>query len=184
MYCSLRQRFNETVSAGGPVPPGLNPQQQVQWLQQQAKQQSVVFQSNVQANITNTSQVNLPQSGPQPQQHAPGLSPIQQVTPFIQNEQGPTAQIQLQLQRQQQLRLQQLHLQREQAQKAGMSQSTTVVQPSSVVRPMVPPPVIDTSGPSAGIVDPGVRKSYLFVIKIDRYFTEKIYILRSEMYAL
>ena len=180
LYC-LRQRFNKTVLAGGPVPPGLNPQQQVQWLQQQAKQQSVVFQSNVQANVTNTSQVNLPQSGPQSQQHAPGLSPIQQVTPFIQNEQAPTTQIQLQLQRQQQLRLQQLHLQREQAQKAGMSQGTSVVQPSSIVRPMVPPPVIDTSGSSAGIVDPGVRKSQLFLVKIDRYFAKKIYFTLSNI---
>lgn len=36
----------------GNVPQGLTPQQQVQWLQQQAKQQGIVLPPNIQQNLT------------------------------------------------------------------------------------------------------------------------------------
>lgn len=97
------------------MPPGLTAQQQVQWLQQQAKQQGIVLPPNIQQNITSGT---LTQPGlTQNVQHggAPGLSPINQNAPQFpdQNQQ------QLQLR---QYRLHQLQLQREQAQKNHLAQ--------------------------------------------------------------
>lgn len=120
-------------STGGSVPPGLNRQQQVQWIHQQAKQQGVVLPS---ANIQQQNITNI--------QHAPGLSPIQQNQPF------PADQNQ-QLQLQRHFRLQQLQLQREQAQKnvaaaaaaaaQNMVQQGTIQQ--NIARPIGQPQPVD-----------------------------------------
>ncbi|EFA05726.1 PAX-interacting protein 1 [Tribolium castaneum] len=111
----------------GSVPPGLNPQQQMQWLQRQAKQQGVVLQ---QQTIT---QPNIQQ------QHAPGLSPIQQQQQQQQQQQpqqfDQNQQQQLQLR---QYRLQQLQLQREQAQKNQIAAVQQQPVQAGVVRPLGP----------------------------------------------
>lgn len=99
----------------GNVPPGLTTQQQVQWLQQQAKQQGIILPPNIQQQ--NITPGTITQSGlSQNVQHAaPGLSPINQNPAQFpdQNQQ------QLQLRH---YRLQQLQLQREQAQKSHLNQ--------------------------------------------------------------
>lgn len=112
----LKQRGGGShILIRGNVPPGLTTQQQVQWLQQQAKQQGIVLPPNIQQqNITpgTLTQPTLAQN----MQHAPGLSPINQNTTQF-TDQNQQQQIQLR-----QFRLQQLQLQREQAQKNHLAQ--------------------------------------------------------------
>lgn len=63
-----KQLQQQSGGGGGPrilirgsVPPGLNPQQQVQWLQQQAKQQGVVLPPHLQqqTQISPNNQQNI-----------------------------------------------------------------------------------------------------------------------------
>ncbi|KAF5294347.1 hypothetical protein FQR65_LT10800 [Abscondita terminalis] len=134
----MQQRTGHVLIRSGPVPQGLNPQQQMQWLQQQAKQQGVMLQPPPQQQQQQQQQPPTPQPQPNPQNpppHTPGLSPIQQQNPPQFNE------AQLQLQRQQQFRLQQLQLQREQAQKVAAIPQ--VVAPTNVIRPIGQPQTAD-----------------------------------------
>ncbi|KAK9754172.1 BRCA1 C Terminus (BRCT) domain [Popillia japonica] len=142
MQAQQQQRAGHILIRGG-VPIGLNSQQQMQWLQQQAKQQGVVLQ---QQTVSQGAIVQQP--NPNLQHATPGLSPIQQQPQFTDQNQ------QLQLQRQQQqqqLRLQQLqlHQQREQAQKTVLQQQPQgqppLAQPAqpTVVRALVQNQVVE-----------------------------------------
>lgn len=139
----------------------------MQWLQQQAKQQGVVLQQNIQQAVP---QGTIVQQANPSLQHAPGLSPIQQQTQFTEQNQ----QLQLQRQQQQQLRLQQLQLhqqqQREQAQKSALQQQQPAPPPPlqqpqqpTVVRALVQGQVVEGAGVVAGpppvVVDPNVVQS-------------------------
>ncbi|CAH1111777.1 unnamed protein product [Psylliodes chrysocephalus] len=136
----LKQRGGGShILIRGNVPPGLTTQQQVQWLQQQAKQQGIVLPPNIQQqNITpgTLTQPTLAQN----MQHAPGLSPINQNTTQF-TDQNQQQQIQLR-----QFRLQQLQLQREQAQKNHLAQQQVgAIQQPAVVRPLGPTPLADST---------------------------------------
>ncbi|XP_072382346.1 uncharacterized protein Ptip [Diabrotica undecimpunctata] len=131
----VQQRGSHILIRGN-VPPGLTTQQQVQWLQQQAKQQGIVLPPNIQQNITpgTLTQPTLAQN----MQHAPGLSPINQNnTQFT--DQNQQQQIQLR-----QFRLQQLQLQREQAQKNHLAQQGAIT-PAAVIRPIGQPQLADST---------------------------------------
>ncbi|CAH1132708.1 unnamed protein product [Ceutorhynchus assimilis] len=131
-----QQRASGHILIRGNVPQGLTPAQQVQWLQQQAKQQGIVLPPNIQQNLTpGTVAAQQPQTSAAvpPPQHAPGLSPINQPNapaqvqqPFV-VEQTPQQQLHLK-----QYRLQQL--QREQAHKNALAQQGGIP-PQAVVRP-------------------------------------------------
>lgn len=131
------QRAGGHILIRGNVPPGLTAQQQVQWLQQQAKQQGIVLPPNLQQNITPGT--ITPQPGPSssiPQSpHAPGLSPINQNSgqQFV----GDQAQLR-------QYKLQQLQLQREQAQKNHLNQQGPLT-PQAPVRPTIGQPAVADS---------------------------------------
>ncbi|XP_057658096.1 PAX-interacting protein 1-like isoform X1 [Diorhabda carinulata] len=135
----VQQRGGSHILIRGNVPPGLTTQQQVQWLQQQAKQQGIVLPPNIQQqNITpgTLTQPSLAQN----MQHAPGLSPINQNAGQF-TDQNQQQQIQLR-----QFRLQQLQLQREQAQKNHLAQQQAgTIQQPPVVRPIGQPPIADST---------------------------------------
>lgn len=169
MQAQQQQRAGHILIRGG-VPIGLSSQQQVQWLQQQAKQQGVVLQQNIQQQSVPQGAI-VQQSNPNIQ-HAPGLSPLHQQPQFTEQNQ------QLQLQRQQQqqqLRLQQLQLhqqqQREQAQKNVLQSQPPPLQQQpvqqspqpTVVRALVQGQVVEGGGIVAGpppvVVDPNVIQS-------------------------
>nr|CAH7749107.1 unnamed protein product [Callosobruchus chinensis] len=130
----------------GNVPPGLTAQQQVQWLQQQAKQQGIVLPPSIQQQQPvgpGGSPVATPLVGQLPSQQpvpgAPGLSPINQGPPqppppqFAAANADQNQQQQLQLR---QYRLQQLQLQREQAQKNHLTQQQGGITQQAVARPI------------------------------------------------
>lgn len=137
----MQQRTGHVLIRSGPVPQGLNPQQQMQWLQQQAKQQGVMLQ---QSTIQPTTPVpNSPITPNIP--HTLALSSIQQSAPPPQFNEAN----QLQLQRQQQFRIQQLQLQRDQAQKVAIIPQP-VTTPPNPIRPIGQPQiaeVITTTAP-------------------------------------
>lgn len=166
LYCfNISKGYYYYVSSRslGQIPSGLNPQQQMQWLQQQAKQQGVVLQQNVQQPSANLPPAGMPAQGTLPQnlpQHTPGLSPIQQNQP---PQFTPEQNQHMQLQRQ--YRLQQLQLQREQAQKNAVAQP--LVQqppgpPGGVVRPIGQPQPADAN--AGGVVEPTVPPPHPLVV--------------------
>ncbi|KAK4878474.1 hypothetical protein RN001_010980 [Aquatica leii] len=145
----MHQRTGHVLIRSGPVPQGLNPQQQMQWIQQQAKQQGVMLQPPPPQQQQPQTNLQNPPVAP----HTPGLSPIQQQNASQFNEN------QLQLQRQQQFRLQQLQLQREQAQKvAVISQPLT----QTNIRPIGQPQTADIVTTTAS-VDSSVAQQQLVV---------------------
>ncbi|XP_025831025.1 PAX-interacting protein 1-like isoform X3 [Agrilus planipennis] len=152
------------------VPPGLTPQQQMQWLQQQAKQQGVVLQqASIQQQPPPVATPNIPQGAnvqspniQQPQQ-APGLSPIQQqgAPQFTDHAQ------QLQIQRQQHFRLQQLQVQQQQREQQTpkpappIPQEPPVVPQANIARPLAHPQATETVPVS--VVDANVAQQQLVV---------------------
>ncbi|ENN75011.1 hypothetical protein YQE_08327, partial [Dendroctonus ponderosae] len=166
----VQQRTGGHILIRGNVPQGLTPQQQVQWLQQQAKQQGIVLPPNIQQNLTpgnvTPQQTTPPSAGPP--QHAPGLSPINQASTSGQAQQfvgdQSTAQ---QLQLRQQYRLQQLQLQREQAQKNAMAQQGGMPQQQAPVRPpLAQPPAADSTTNPQVQVNPKTKTALANMLSI------------------
>ncbi|KAL3271355.1 hypothetical protein HHI36_021839 [Cryptolaemus montrouzieri] len=144
-----QQRGGGHILIRGSVPPGLSPQQQMAWLQQQAKNQGLVIPNNLQQQTISSTTLNQPSgpagpsAGPSNIPQTPGLSPIQQ--------NADPNQMKLK-----QLRLQQFPLQRDQIQKTAAIQQPP--QPN-VIRPMGQP----TAEAPVAIQDPAVGQSPLIV---------------------
>lgn len=131
----------------------------MQWLQQQAKQQGVVLQQNVQQQPANLPPAGMPAQGTLPQ-HTPGLSPIQQTQP---PQFAPEQSQHMQLQRQ--YRLQQLQLQREQAQKTAAAQPLAQQPPgppAGVARPVGQPQTAEAGGAAVG--EPAAQAPHPLVV--------------------
>ncbi|XP_060533249.1 PAX-interacting protein 1-like [Cylas formicarius] len=160
----MQQRGSGHILIRGNVPPGLTTQQQVQWLQQQAKQQGIVLPPNIQQNITPGT---ITQQNPPPAnvQHTPGLSPINQGPTAGQQfvDQNQQQQHQLQLR---QYRLQQLQLQREQAQKTHLTQQGAIPQQAAVRPPNQPPSADSTTSPAQVQVNPKTKTALANMLSI------------------
>ncbi|XP_076254688.1 uncharacterized protein LOC143192843 isoform X2 [Rhynchophorus ferrugineus] len=151
----VQQRAGGQILIRGNVPPGLTAQQQVQWLQQQAKQQGIVLPPNLQQNITPAPQQGTSTQVPQ-SPHAPSLSPINQNPgqQFV----GDQAQLR-------QYKLQQLQLQREQAQKNHLNQQSPLT-PQPAVRPLGQPTAADSTTNPQVQVNPKTKTALANMLSI------------------